>query len=127
MHSDPIADMLTRIRNAQAVKKQTVDIAFSKMHVAILALLKEHSFIDEVKTDNQSKITVKLGYDRQGKPNIALIKRISKPGRRMFSKKNARPSQRDRRLMIISTSKGIMTHKEAEKNGLGGEIICEVY
>ncbi|MBI4359508.1 MAG: 30S ribosomal protein S8 [Candidatus Jacksonbacteria bacterium] len=128
MHTDPIADMLTRIRNAQAVKKNTVRIPFSQINSAILKILKENGFIKDVKVDELVRIDADLMYDDKGRAKIKHIKRISTPGRRMYVGKDEIPRVlNDYGIAILSTHKGLMTNKEARKAGIGGEIICTIY
>lgn len=128
MHTDPIADMLTRIRNAQAVKKNAVRIPFSQINGAILKLLKENGFIEDVKIDELVSIEAKLMYDPSGNPKIKHIKRISTPGRKMYVGKGEIPKVlNDYGIAILSTHKGLMTNKEARKAGVGGEIVCSIY
>jgi len=130
MHSDPIADILIRIKNAQAVKKRTAKLKFSTTNLNILKLLKENGFLKEIQIsgDKKKKITVKLAYEKSGKSKIKHLKRISKPGRRTYVDKNNLPIVLNGYgLAIISTSHGIMTNKEAREKGLGGEVICELY
>ncbi|HCA66758.1 MAG: 30S ribosomal protein S8 [Candidatus Jacksonbacteria bacterium RIFOXYA2_FULL_44_7] len=128
MHTDPISDMLTRIRNAQTVKKNTVRIPFSRINGAILIILKENGFIEDVKIDEFVSIEATLSRDEDGRAKIKHIERISKPGRRLYVGKNEIPRVlNDYGIAILSTHKGLMTNKEARKIGIGGEIICEVY
>ncbi len=131
--TDPIADMLTRIRNASRVRKQEVFIPFSKIKLSIAKILKKEGFIegyDELKPDALNKfggISVLLKYNNNTSA-IDTIKRVSKPGRRVYVAKDEIPSVLNNfGISIISTSKGIMTNKEAKKSGLGGEILCEIY
>lgn len=132
--TDPIADMLTRIRNASKVKKADVFIPFSKIKLEIVKILKKEGFIisyEEIKPDNVENkfggININLKYEN-GKSAIEKIKKISKPGRRIYVPKDQLPKVlNDIGLAIISTSRGIMTNKEARKVGLGGEVICEIY
>lgn len=120
--------MLTRIRNAQAVKKDAVRIPFSQINGAILKLLKENGFIEDVKIDELVRIDAKLMYDAGGRPKIKHIKRISTPGRKMYVGKGEIPRVlNDYGIAILSTHKGLMTNKEARKAGIGGEVICEIY
>lgn len=128
MHSDPTADMLTRIRNAQAVAKKTVDVPFSKFNQAILNLLKEHNYIGGIKTDDESKITVSLAYIKKGQPKIEHLKKISRPGRHIYVTHAKLPIVLNNYgIAIISTSQGLMTNKQARAENLGGEVICEIY
>lgn len=131
-HTDPIADMLTRIRNASMVKKVEVVLPHSKLKEGIAKILQKEGFIRNVEVMpssnnpkyNELKLTLK--YDN----NIAAvqhIKRISKPGQRVYKSKDQLPVVLNNfGFAIISTSKGLMTSKMAKKEGLGGEIICEV-
>jgi len=127
--TDPIADMLTRIRNASAVKKTEVVIPFSKIKFAIAELLVVEGYVGKVKKtdDNYGQIIIKLKYI-DDESAIKNIKRISKAGRRVYVSKDKLPRVlRDLGISIISTSKGIMTNKQARKQGIGGEVLCEVY
>ena len=132
--TDPIADMLTRIRNASVIRKKQVYIPFSKIKLEILKILKTEGFIkgfEEIKpgTDGQKfgGLEVELKYEDKT-PAITAIKKISKPGLRVYATKDELPRVlNDLGLAIISTSQGVMTNKKARKLGLGGEIICEIY
>jgi small subunit ribosomal protein S8 len=124
--TDPISDMLTSIRNAYAVSKETVSISSSKPKDAILAILKENGYVGEFKEEGE-KILVELKYEKS-KPVITSIERISKPGRRIYVKKDEIPTVLSGHgVAVISTSKGIMTGKDAKREHLGGELICKVY
>lgn len=128
MH-DPVADMLTRIRNGQQAKHQQVTMAYSKLKVEIARVLKEEGYIENYLIDNLENslkaITIKLKY-YHGRPVIELIKRISKPGLRVYKSHKDLGRVPGFGISILSTSQGIMTHQAAKKNGIGGEIICEV-
>lgn len=132
--TDPIADMLTRIRNASRAKKAEVYIPFSKIKLEIIKILKREGFIsgfEEIISGSRENkfggLNVTLKYE-DNKPVITSIKRISKPGQRVYSGKDNLPRVlNDLGLIILSTSSGLMTNKEARKKGLGGEIICEIY
>lgn len=128
MH-DPIADMLTRIRNGQAAKKEAVTLPSSKLKVAIAKVLKEEGYIEtyEVSADEKKpELTVVLKYF-QGKAVVETIKRVSRPGLRIYKGKDALPRvMGGLGIAIVSTSKGVMTDRAARKEGLGGEIICFV-
>lgn len=131
--TDPIADMLTRIRNAAKVRKAEVFIPFSKMKLEIVKILKREGFIsdfEEIKKDDEHKfggLNLILKYEN-GISVITNIKKISKPGRRVYAIKDKLPIViNDYGIAIISTSCGIMTNKQAKKAGLGGEVICEIY
>ncbi|MBU1136876.1 30S ribosomal protein S8 [Patescibacteria group bacterium] len=128
--TDPISDMLTRIRNSQAVCHETVTIPFSKIKFEIAKVLEKEGFIDSVETKGKKvKKTIEVGLKyKDGAPAIAAIKRVSKPGQRIYVKKNEVKSVREGYgISIISTSRGVMTNKEARENNLGGEVICQVY
>ena len=129
--TDPIADMLTRIRNANSALHETVEIPASKMKAAVLAILKDEGFVKEVETiENEKhatlKVTLKYGYNNE--KVITGIKRISKPGLRVYAKKEELPRVLGGLgIAVISTSKGIMSDKQARKEGLGGEVIAYVW
>ena len=128
---DPIADMLNRIRNAQAVNKETVVIPFSKIKYEIAKILKKNGLVGEIEKKGVKSgkiIRIVLKYSENKEPLISGLKRISKPGQRIYSAlKDIKPARAGYGLVIISTSKGAMTGKEARKKKLGGEIICEVW
>ena len=136
--TDPIADMLTRIRNASAVKKPEVVLPMSKIKFEIARILKKEGWIldAEVLTGKGEKnkssvfdeLKLILKYKKSGRSCISCIKRISRPGLRVYSKKDNLPKVLNNLGMaIISTPSGLMTNKEARKKGLGGEVICEIY
>ena len=129
--TDPIADMLTRIRNANSSKHKTVDVPASKMKVAIADILFKEGYIksfEEISSDVQGTIRVALKYDEKGNRVIAGIKRISKPGLRVYASKEDLPQVLNGLgIAIVSTSKGIMTDKDARKAGLGGEVLAYVW
>lgn len=128
--TDPIADMLTRIRNAYKVKKQDVIVPFSKVKFEIAKILKHENFIENVEKVDEIKPEIKLvlRYDQENKPAIENIKRISKPGLRVYVGKDNLPVVLDNLgVAIISTSSGLMTNKQAKREKVGGEVICEVY
>ncbi len=129
--TDPIADMLTRIRNANSSKHKTVDIPASKMKLAIADILFKEGYIksfEEISSDVQGTIRVALKYDEKGNRVIEGIKRISKPGLRVYASKEDLPQVLNGLgIAIVSTSKGIMTDKEARKAGLGGEVLAYVW
>ena len=135
--TDPIADMLTRIRNASAVKKYDVLVPMSKIKHEIAKILKREGYIADVamaKKEGKRKgaqfdeLRLILKYKKSGRPHIASLKRISKPGRRVYVGKDELPKVLNNLgIAIISTSQGLMTNKEARKKGLGGEVICEIY
>jgi len=131
--TDPIADMLTRIRNAQAVGHSTVSIPFSKIKYSIAEILAKEGFVKNVskvgqKTKKVIKIELKYEDAKNTIPVISGLKRISKPGRRIYIKaKEIKSVLGGRGISIISTSQGLMTGKEAKRKKLGGEILCEVW
>lgn len=129
--TDPIADMLTRIRNANSSKHKTVDVPSSNMKKAIAGILFEEGYIksfEEIKNDNQGIIRITLKYDEKGARVIDGIKRISKPGLRVYASKDELPQVLNGLgIALISTSKGIKTDKEARKEGLGGEVLAYVW
>lgn len=130
-HSDPIADMLTRIRNALMVGHESVTAPTSKMKVAIAKILKEEGFISDyelVQSPPQDQLRVQLRYLDKNKPVINGLKRISKPGLRIYVEKREIPRfYGGRGLSIISTSQGLMTGQEAWRHGIGGELLCYVW
>lgn len=126
--SDPIADMLTRIRNALASKKATVDIPASKLKTSIAELLKAEGFITDysVVGDSKPMLNVELKY-YQGKPVIEKIERVSSPGLRVYKSNDELPKvMGGLGVAIVSTSKGLMTDKDARNAGHGGEVLCYV-
>ncbi|MFA6534426.1 MAG: 30S ribosomal protein S8 [Patescibacteria group bacterium] len=134
MMTDPIADMLTRIRNAAAVRHETVAVPYSRLKMEIAEILKNSGYIldcakSSAETGELKGLEIKISLKYQGKtPAITDLKRISKPGRRVYAKKDQMPVVLNNLgVAIISTSRGLMTNKEAKKAGLGGEIICEIY
>lgn len=129
--TDPIADFLTRIRNAIAQQHTTVSAPSSNMKVAIAEILKREGFIKgfEIEEDNkQNVITVQLKYGRNNEKVITGIKRISKPGLRVYAKSNEVPKVLNGLgIAIVSTSNGLLTDKEARQRGVGGEILAYVW
>jgi small subunit ribosomal protein S8 len=126
--SDPIADMLTRIRNAQAVTKKEVAIPNAKIKIEIAKILKEEGYIIDYSVSNDLKaiLTIILKY-YEGKPVISDIKRVSTPGLRIYKTKDDLPKiLAGLGIAIISTSKGLMTDRNARLAGHGGEVICTV-
>ncbi|MBN2087284.1 30S ribosomal protein S8 [Candidatus Peregrinibacteria bacterium] len=127
MNTDPIADLLTRIRNAARVQHEKTLAPYSKLKVSILDVLKKKNFIEGykvVKSGTFSEIEIKMNNSLQ----TLTLKRVSKPGQRIYLKKDEiKPVLRGYGISIISTPKGVMTGEEALKSGVGGEFICEVY
>ena len=131
MMTDPVADMLTRIRNALMVKKEFVDVPSSRMKRSIVEILKSEGFISNyvvIDDGKQGVLRIYLKYDENGEPVIRGLKKVSKPGRRIYAscRKLPRP-RRGTGIAIISTSKGIVSDVDARRMGVGGEIICEVW
>ncbi|MEI6755431.1 MAG: 30S ribosomal protein S8 [bacterium] len=128
--TDPIADMLTRIRNAILVNKTEVSMPHSNIKEAVAKLLKDNNFIDGVKVakaDVGKTLTITIN-SISSNARITEISRLSKPGRRQYVNASEIPVvKRGRGIIIISTSKGVMTGQEAKKAGVGGELICKVY
>jgi len=128
--TDPISDMLTRIRNAIAVRKVQVSLPHSRVKESVARLLKESNFIDDVSVEDArvgKTLTVKLNGENAN-ARITEIVRMSKPGRRHYVNAKEIPIvKRGRGLVIISTSKGLMTGDQAKHQNVGGELICKVY
>ena len=131
MITDPIADMLTRIRNANTVKHPSVEVPASKLKIELAKLLKEEGFIAdyEVHEKGQFKvIVISLKYDVNGKPVITKLEKISKPGLRHYSKaKNLQKVLGGMGIAVVSTPKGLLTDRKARKENVGGEVLCYVY
>ncbi len=133
MRSDPVADMLTRIRNASRARLADVEIPYSKFKLQIAEILKAEGFIDSVrhvpgKTPGQGTIEVTLRYDDGREPVITGIKRYSRPGMRRYVRCQEIPRvQSGLGVMILTTSRGLMTDREAKKTGIGGEALCAVW
>ena len=129
--TDPIADMLTRIRNANSSKHKTVDVPASKIKLSIAEILFNEGYIksfEEIKDDTQGTIRITLKYDEKGARVIDGIKRISKPGLRVYAGKDELPKVLNGLgIAIISTSKGIKTDKEAREAGMGGEVLAYIW
>lgn len=135
--TDPIGDMLTRIRNASAVKKSDVTMPMSKLKLRVAEILEKEGWVQKVEvikaSSDKSKssfdeLRIVLKYKKSGKSSINSIKRISKPGLRIYAGKDELPKVLNNLgVAILSTSHGVMTNKEARKRKVGGEILCEVY
>jgi small subunit ribosomal protein S8 len=127
--SDPIADMLTRIRNAQMVEKAVVTMPSSKLKVAIAQVLKDEGYIDgfQVRSNGaKSELEIGLKY-YAGKPVIERIERVSRPGLRIYKGRDAIPSVKNGLgVAIVTTPKGVMTDRKARQTGVGGEVLCYV-
>lgn len=129
-HSDPIADMLTRIRNAGRARHAQCVIPGSKLKKSILEILKKEGFIEDfenVKNGSFEDFQVKLKYGKDKSPVFREITRVSKPGKRIYiHNESIRPYKNNIGVMILSTSKGVMTGKQAKKLNVGGEYLCKV-
>ena len=131
--TDPISDMLTRIRNVQAVGRSTVDIPFSKIKFSLAEILVREGLVKSAEKKGRGaarRLEIELIYEDKKNtiPKISQLKRVSKPGKREYVRaKDIRLAFGGKRgIIIISTSKGLMTGREAKKKGLGGEILCEI-
>lgn len=128
---DPIGDMLTRIRNAQAVGHLTVDIPFSNLKFKIAQILAKKNFITDLKKIKRFRrkfLRIHLKYKDKNVPVISGLKRISKPGQKIYKKTNEiKKVKGGYGIAIISTSKGLITDQEAKKLKIGGEVICEIW
>lgn len=131
MHTDPIADYLARIRNAQRAGHRRVDIPASKLKRAMTRILVDKGYISryiDIKDGKQGVLRLFLKYDAYGQPVIRNIKRVSKPGLRKYCDSTKIPrSLNGLGIVMLSTSRGVMTDKEAKKLKVGGEILCSVY
>jgi small subunit ribosomal protein S8 len=131
MQSDPIADMLTRIRNANMALHPETTMPSSKLKEQVARILSEEGFIDGYKVEDArvgKQLTVKLRYDGNRQPILAGIKRVSKPGLRVYSSASDVPRVRGGiGISIVSTSDGVMTDREARRRNVGGEVLCKVW
>ena len=129
--TDPIADMLTRIRNAITARKAKVIMPASRMKQRIAEVLKDEGFVGTVSSEEDGKqglLSIELRYDNNNHNAIQGIRRVSKPGQRTYARHTGLPRVRSGLgVAILTTSKGIMTEREARKQGLGGELLCEVW
>ncbi|QTS83805.1 30S ribosomal protein S8 [Coxiella endosymbiont of Amblyomma nuttalli] len=129
MMQDPISDMLTRIRNAQAVAKKAVTIPLSTLKLSIAEVLKAEGYIVDYRKEGgliKSLLIIELKY-HEGKPVIAYIERVSRPALRVYSGKDELPTVKNGLgISIISTSKGVMSNRQAYRQGEGGEVLCYV-
>ncbi len=131
MMTDPIADMLTRIRNAVSVERPHVELPASKVKRGLAEVLKREGYIwdfDEVKAEPVQQLKLELKYGPNGERVIQRIRRISKPGRRVYRKaRDLKPVLNGLGITIISTSRGVVSDREARQRNLGGEVLCEVW
>jgi small subunit ribosomal protein S8 len=130
MMTDPIADMFTRIRNANAKRKKTVSMPASLVKLGIAQILKEEGYVSDVSVvpgSPASTLTLTLKYGEYGEHVITSIERISKPGRRIYAKADElKPILRGMGIQVLSTPKGILSDRGARKANLGGEVLCKV-
>lgn len=128
---DPIADMLNRIKNAQAVQKETVEVPFSQLKYGIAKILEHTGFVK--KADFKGRkikklIEIHLKYNNTGVPSIIGVKKVSRPGQRTYARAvDLRGVRSGHGVVIVSTPKGLMTYSEAKKQNVGGEVLCEVW
>src|SRR5690242_17789824 len=130
MNTDPVADMLSRIRNALLARHETVEIPHSKLKVKIAEILKQEGYITDVSVQDEGRpvLNVKLKYGRDRAPAIIGLRRFSRPGRRVYVRHKEIPVVLNGMgISILSTSRGVFTDRDARKNNIGGEILCEVW
>ena len=131
MHSDPIADLLTRIRNGAQARLATVEIPHSKIKVEIVKILEAEGYLSGHEISHESKyptIRAHIRYDAKRKPLLTSLKRVSKPGLRVYEGcVDLKPLRSGLATRIVSTSQGLMTDREARRRRIGGEVICEVF
>jgi small subunit ribosomal protein S8 len=129
--SDPLADMLTRIRNARMVKLDSLEMPHSKLRSGVAEILKKEGYISDyqvIKDNKQGVLKISLKYDQNRNPVISGLKRVSKPGCRVYVKSDDIPKvMSGLGIAIISTSSGILSDREARKSGIGGELLCTVW
>ncbi len=130
MNTDPIADMLSRIRNALAVQKNEVAMPYSSMKQHVAEILVQNKYVQSTNIEGdgiEKKLVITILDENSASP-ITEMKRVSKPGRRVYAKVKDIPTvKQGRGMVVISTSKGIMTGRQAKQQKLGGEVLCEVY
>ena len=129
--TDPIADLLTRIRNAHTAKHDRVDVPSSKVKVELCRILKEEGYIRDVKVVEQQPqdvLRVFLSYTKEGTPGIQKMRRVSTPGRRVYrGSADVKPVLNGLGISIVSTSQGLMTDRQARERHVGGELLCEIW
>jgi small subunit ribosomal protein S8 len=129
--TDPISDLLTRIRNALMARHSIVNVPASRMKLEIVKILKDEGYVDNFKVvedEHQGKISIDLKYGNEGRRAITGLERVSKPGRRVYRGKDEIPEVLNGLgITIISTSKGVMTGKSCRDHGVGGEVLCNVW
>jgi small subunit ribosomal protein S8 len=127
MHTDPIADLLTRIRNAYTAHHEEVSVSHSKIKESIVKILKEHNFVEDYETEEQGGFKI-LNIMLKDNLSDLTFKKVSKPGQRIYVKNaDLKAVKSGLGLCIVSTSKGLMTNSDAKRQKLGGELICEIY
>jgi len=131
MTTDPISDLLTRLRNASMVSKHSIEVPHSKYKYELVKLLKEEGYVLDLKTSGEGSkkiINIELKYSEEGKSVISGMNRLSRPGKRVYSSFDKLPRNNGGLgTVIVSTSRGLLSDSEARKRKLGGEIICEVW
>lgn len=129
--NDPIADFLTRIRNAHLAKHDRLDVPSSRIKVELAKILKDQGYIRNFRVVDgtpSNKLRVYLRYDDLGTPAITFMERLSKPGRRVYRKsKEVEPVRNGLGVAILSTSRGLMTDAQAREDGVGGELLCQIW
>jgi small subunit ribosomal protein S8 len=129
--TDPISDLLTRIRNALIAKHQQLEVPASRMKIEIVKILKDEGYLEDFELSGEGyrqAINIKLGYDRDGVRSITGLERVSKPGRRIYCGKDEIPDVLNGLgITIMSTSMGVMTGKSCREQGVGGEILCNIW
>jgi small subunit ribosomal protein S8 len=129
--TDPIADLLTRIRNAQIAKHDRLDVPVSRLKVEIAKLLKDEGFIKnfrEIEAVPQGTLRIFLRYSTEGVPAISHLQRVSKPGRRVYRKaEEIQPVRNGLGIGIVSTSQGLLTDAQARERRVGGELLCQIW
>lgn len=129
--TDPIADLLTRIRNAHRAKHDRLDVPASNLKMEVCRILKEEGYIKNVEMvegEPRSVIRVFLAYNKEGKPGIQRMQRVSTPGRRVYrGADDIKPVLNGLGVGIVSTSQGLMTDRQARKRRVGGEVLCEIW
>lgn len=127
MHTDPIADLLTRIRNAYTAHHEDVSVGHSKIKESIVKILKDHNFVEDYETEEQGGFKI-LNIMLKDNLSDLTFKKVSKPGQRIYVKNaDLKAVKSGLGLCIVSTSKGLMTNSDAKRQKLGGELICEIY
>lgn len=127
--TDPIADFITRLRNASAVRKSVLDMPYSRLRLEMAKILQSDGWISSVEKidDGFGSLRITLKYDEQGKPVLSHLARVSKPGQRVYASRRDLPRvKNDLGMAIISTSQGLMTNHDARRRRLGGEVLCEI-